>query len=220
MGQGGFASNSCSQIARALWSHRPSSTVVAETFRLSGCLLHELLVNSPPFYFNNEPLAYVRDSLGGACACSVMLPHAYPQVETRALLKAGMLGPSLSKKRSFTSADGVKPRAPPPKPRRVFEHIQETSDETLDRTRASTAIDRRYKPPSPSSKPPTDFHNNRSSSPGNGATSPSNGATSPSNMYRPTTSVSTKIQHRPLPETPTETQATQYVCDVSLSLGE
>jgi len=154
------------------------------------------------------------------CACSVMLPHAHPQVETRALMKAGILGPCLSKKRSFTTADGVKPRAPPPKPRRVFEHIQETSDETLDRARASTAVDRRHKQPSPSFRPPADLHNNRSSSPGNGATSPSNGATSPSNMNRPTSSVSTKMQHRPLPETPTENQAAQYVCDVSLSLGE
>ena len=183
-----------------------------------------MFVNSHPFYFTNEPsLHCVGDILGGPhCSrvCFVMLPHAHPQVETRALMKAGILGQCLSKKRSFTTADGVKPRAPPPKPRRVFEHIQETSDETLDRARASTAVDRRHKQPSPSFRPPADLHNNRSSSPGNGATSPSNGATSPSNMNRPTSSVSTKMQHRPLPETPTENQAAQYVCDVSLSLGE
>ena len=211
-----------SQIDRTLWPPRPSSAVVAEVFHLSDC--QKLLVNLPPFYFSIEPLSYhVRDLLGGPhcpCACSVMLPHAYPQVETKALMKAGILGQCLSKKRSFTTADGVKPRAPPPKPRRVFEHIQETSDETLDRTRASTAVERRHKPPSPSFRLPTDLHNNRSSSPGNGATSPSNGTTSPSNMHRPTSSVSTKMQLRPLPETPTETQAAQYVCDVSLSLGE
>lgn len=155
-------------------------------------------------------------------------------METKALLKAGVLGPCLSKKRSFTAADGVKPKAPPPKPRRVFEHIQETSEETQERVRASTAVDRRHKLSSPSRT--TDLHHNRTTSPSNGATSPSNGATShsngatsPNNLMHPPTataatptnhSETTKFQQRPLPEPPVEMQAGQYVCDVSLPLGE
>lgn len=142
------------------------------------------------------------------------------QVETKALLKSGVLGQCLSKKRSFTAADGVKPKAPPPKPRRVFEHIQETPEETQDRIRASTAVDRRHKRSSPSRT--TDLHHNRT-------TSPSNGATSPSNLMAPPTATAatptnqsemTKFQQRPLPEPPVEMQTGQYVCDVSLPLGE
>ena len=52
-----------------------------------------------------------------------------PTKETMQLSEA--ISQRLSKKGSFAAADGIKPRAPPPKPRRTFEKLPETAQESI-----------------------------------------------------------------------------------------
>ena len=98
----------------------------------------------------------------------------------------------LSKKGSFAAADGIKPRAPPPKPRRTFEKLPETAQESI-------------KMPPESASP----HK------------PSVTVTSPAHQGSKTPPITYPlIQNRPLPSVPQVDGDSPYVCDITLNLSK